>query len=245
MYTNDFLCNKSLKKKRKEKAFQVTNNTGMDDIEFRVGFADDQDTFLSITVSGQALAPIQPPIHRLLDALYPTGKLPEQVSDYSHPQGPELKNMQSCTPFLHLFTAWCAVRHKDCTVVKCSLTEIVNVIIKQPLNCAATQSFLCCSSHQLQTHSYGLQWWNWSRKIKSKLPRAVHGGSQNSLKYNDSLSVFRSVSYLHALESCFLISLHMRVYQMAVKYVQRSKLPAADVECVRWHSGTLPSSPGA
>ena len=30
---------------------------------------------------------------------------------------------------------------------------------------------------------------------------------------------------------------------MAVNYVQRSKLPAADVECVRWHSGTLPSSP--
>lgn len=67
----------------------------------------------------------------------------------------------------------------------------------------------------------------------------------NSLKYNDCLTVFWSASYLHALESCFLISLHMCVYQMAVNYVQRSKLPTADVECVRWHSGTLPSSPSA
>ena len=57
------------------------------------------------------------------------------------------------------------------------------------------------------------------------------------------IHVFWSASYIHAPESCFLISLHMCVYQMAVNYVQRSKLPAADVECVRWHSGTLSSSP--
>jgi hypothetical protein len=59
------------------------------------------------------------------------------------------------------------------------------------------------------------------------------------------LTVFQNASYLHALEPYFLISLLMCLYQVAVNYLQRSKLPAADVECVRWHSGTLPSSPSA
>jgi hypothetical protein len=57
----------------------------MDDTEVGVGFAEDQDIFLSTAVSGQTLGPIQPPIQRLSGALYPKVKLPEQVSDHSHP----------------------------------------------------------------------------------------------------------------------------------------------------------------
>lgn len=101
----------------------------MNDIVDGVGFGEDQDIFLSTTVSGQALGPIQPPIQLLWGALYPTVTLPELVSDLSHPHGPELKNMQRHTPLPHTFTAWCTVRHKDCTVVKFSLTEIVNFIV--------------------------------------------------------------------------------------------------------------------
>lgn len=49
----------------------------MDDTEVGVGFAEDQDNFLSTTVSGQALGPIKQSIQRLSGARYPTVKLPE------------------------------------------------------------------------------------------------------------------------------------------------------------------------
>jgi hypothetical protein len=69
--------------------------------------------FLFSTASRLALGPTQPSVEWVPGALSPGVKQQGREADHPPPSGARVKNGGAIPPLLHVFMAWCLIKHKD------------------------------------------------------------------------------------------------------------------------------------